>query len=336
MYSVEPVSGPYLLMILLWITLLISVIAGVGKIRAQEPELKPLDAVRTFNQEDLVHFGDIIDVDVVGGFEFDWRGTITPEGFLDGIIIYDEPIRALCRSEKDIAADIARAHSKILRDPKVVVKIIDRSNRAVARVVGAVRTPTRFSIRRPVTLKELLVLAGGIASGASGDIAIVRPRDLSCRQTWGPSDNASELTNIKISDLLSGKSEFNPVILSGDIVTVSRALPIYVIGAVNVPVPLYLTSDLTVSRAIAIAGGLSKDADGSTVTIFRRSGGHTVQIESDLAKLKRGEIEDEILKPFDIIDVPAKGSGKRKYPPAAPINENREPSMGELPLKIVD
>ena len=336
MYSAEPFSGLYLLRIFLSISACALFIAEGPKTNAQEPEEKPKEVVRAVNPEDLVHFGDLIDVDVLGGFEFDWRGTVTPDGFLDGILVYDEPIRALCRSEKDIAADIARAHSKVLRDPKVVVKIIDRSNRAVARVLGAVRTPTRFSIRRSVTLKELLVLAGGIASGASGDIAIIRPRNLSCLETSGPSDNGSELTNIKISDLLSGKSEFNPVILSGDVVTVSRALPIYVVGAVNVPVPLYLTSDLTVSRAIAMAGGLSKDAEGSTVTILRRSGADTAQIESDLSKVKRGEIEDEILKPFDIIDVPVKGGGKRKYPPASPVNENRDPSMGELPLKIVD
>jgi protein involved in polysaccharide export with SLBB domain len=335
MYSAEPFPGSYISTISRWTAVFILFVA-CGSVYAQEPEIRPAELDRTVKQEDLVHFGDLIDVDVLGGFEFDWRGTITPDGFLDGIVVYGEPIRALCRSEQDIAADIARAHSKILRDPQVVVKIIDRSNRALARVLGAVRTPTRFSIRRPVTLKELLVLSGGIAGGASGEITILRPRNLGCTETPVPSDNGSELTNIKISDLLSGKAESNPVILSGDIVTVSKALPIYVIGAVGGPMPLYLTSKLTVSRAVAMAGGLAKDGDASTVTIFRRSGAQSTQIELDLAKVKRGEIEDEILKPFDIIEVPAKGGGKRKYPPASPVNDNRDPAMGELPLKIVD
>ncbi|CAN5159568.1 hypothetical protein BH20ACI2_BH20ACI2_04160 [soil metagenome] len=291
-------------------------------------------------QDELVHYGDVIDVDVVGGFEFDWRGTITPEGHLDGLETFDVPIFALCRTESEIAADIARAYAKILRDPKVIVRIIDRSNRALARVDGAVRTPTRFSIRREVTLKELLVLAGGFISGASGEIIIFRPVNLSCNRTIElpapPQDNRSQTTIIKINDILSGKVTSDPVILSGDIVTVSRALPVYVIGAVNNPGTIYLTSDLTLSRAIETAGGMAKDAGGNTATIFRRSGAGTSAIEVDLAKIKRGEMEDEVLRSFDIIDVPAKGGGKRKYPPASPATGVRDPTWAQMPLKIVE
>ncbi len=291
-------------------------------------------------QDELVHYGDVIDVDVVGGFEFDWRGTITPEGHLDGLETFDAPIFALCRTESEIAADVARAYSKILRDPKVIVRIIDRSNRALARVDGAVRTPTRFSIRREVTLNELLVLAGGFVSGASGEIMIFRPANLSCSRTeappGSPGDNRSQTTIIKISDLLSGRVSSDPVILSGDIVTVSKAVPIYVIGAVNNPGSIYLTSELTLSRAIATVGGMAKDADGKTATIFRRSGAGTSIIDVDLAKIKRGEMEDEVLRSFDIIDVPAKGGGKRTYPPASPSTGIRDPTWAQMPLKIVE
>lgn len=291
-------------------------------------------------QDELVHYGDVIDVDVVGGFEFDWRGTITPEGHLDGLETFDAPIFALCRTESEIAADVARAYSKILRDPKVIVRIIDRSNRALARVDGAVRTPTRFSIRREVTLNELLVLAGGFVSGASGEIMIFRPANLSCSRTeeppGSPGDNRSQTTIIKISDLLSGRVSSDPVILSGDIVTVSKAFPIYVIGAVNNPGSIYLTSELTLSRAIATVGGMAKDADGKTATIFRRSGAGTSIIDVDLAKIKRGEMEDEVLRSFDIIDVPAKGGGKRTYPPASPSTGIRDPTWAQMPLKIVE
>ncbi len=292
------------------------------------------------SQGELVHYGDVIDVDVVGGFEFDWRGTITPEGHLDGLETFDAPIFALCRTEADIAADVVRAYAKILRDPKVIVRIIDRSNRALARVDGAVRTPTRFSIRREVTLKELLVLAGGFISGASGEISIFRPGNLSCDRTAGPpvepKDNRTHTTVIKISDILSGKVSSDPVVLSGDIVTVSRALPVYVIGAVNNPGTIYLSSELTLSRAIATAGGMAKDAKGNAATIFRRSGAGTSPIEVDLAKIERGEVEDEVLRSFDIIDVPVKGEGIRKYPPASPSAGAMDIPWSQMPLKIVE
>lgn len=299
------------------------------------------------SEEDLAHFGDVIDVDVVGGFEYDWRGTLTPEGFLEGLDGFNQPVYALCRSEDEIAAGVAMAYSKILRDPKVIVKIIDRSNRAVVRLDGAVRTPTRFRLKRQVRLRELLVLAGGLLDDTSGEISIFRPRNLSCIPTVSasnsvekisnlPQDNVSQMMTIKISDLLSGDTAANIQILSGDLIDVSRAVPVYVIGAVNNPRPVYSRAQISVSRAIASAGGLAKEADATKITILRREGVETKTIETDLGKIKRGELDDVILKQFDIIDVASKGGGKRKYPPAIANSAKTDRERRELPLRVVD
>lgn len=298
-------------------------------------------------QDDLAHFGDVIDVDVVGGFEFDWRGTLTAEGFLNGLDGFSEPIYGLCRSEAQIAADVTRVFSEILRDPKVVVKIIDKSNRAVVRLDGAVRTATRFRLKRNVQLRELLVLAGGLTDGASGEVSILRRKDLSCassitpvshtdgKKSLLPQDNGLLTINIKLSELLSGKKDADPQIVSGDIITVTRALPIYVIGAVNNPGPIYSRDQMTVSRVVATAGGTAKDADGDKVSIYRREGLEVRSIEADLGKIKRGETIDEVLRPFDIIEVAGKGKAKRRFPPVI-ANESRNRTGPDLPLRIVD
>ncbi|MEQ1606857.1 MAG: SLBB domain-containing protein [Pyrinomonadaceae bacterium] len=297
--------------------------------------------------DELIHFGDVIDVDVVGGFEFDWRGTLTPEGFLEGLDGYTEPIYGLCRSETDVAAEISKLLGRTLRDPKVVVRILDRSNRAVVRLDGAVRTATRFQIKRPVRLRELIVMAGGLIDGASGDVSIFRPKNLSCRPLIQPvagtvsdpepaQDNASAITTIKISDLISGKSAADPQILSGDLITVNRALPIYVIGAVINPRPIFSRDKMTLTRLIASAGGLAKDADGSKVFIFRRDGLEVRSIEADLNKIKNGNSDDEVLRPFDIIEVASKGGSRRKYPPVVANEQIVDRSRQELPLRVVD
>jgi protein involved in polysaccharide export with SLBB domain len=316
---------------------------GQSSVSGQEPAAR---AVIQIPDDDLVHFGDVLDVDVVGGFEYDWRGGLNIDGFLDGFEGSEEPIRGLCRSEGQIADDIARSLSKTLRDPRVVVRIVDRSNRALVRLDGAVRTPTRFRLRRAVSLRELLVLSGGLADGASGDVTIFRPKDLSCGPAIVPTsafetntpakDNASMMINIKISDLLSGKAGADPQILSGDIITVIRALPIYVIGAVNNPRPIYSRDQMTLSRVVANAGGLAKDAEGSKVSIFRRDGLEVRSIDVDLGKIKRGETNDEVLRPFDIIEVASKGGGKRKYPPVVANDGNISRAKQELPLRVID
>lgn len=297
-------------------------------------------------EADLVHFGDVIDVDIVGGFEFDWRGKLTAEGYLDGLETFGEPVFGLCRTVDQIAADVARVYSKILKDPKVVVSIIDRSDRALVRLEGAVRTPTRFRIRRTVTLRELLVMAGGLIDSSSGEISIFRPKNLSCNnfgassreaisaRSPSPSDNISQTTIIKVSELIAGSKIANPQVLSGDLINVLTADPVYVIGAVNNPRPVHSREKMSLSRVIAMSGGLAKNADGGKVTIFRRDGAETKTIDVELDKIKSGETSDELLKPFDIIDVAAKGAQRRKYPPVTTRGENRQRT--ELPLRVVD
>jgi len=295
---------------------------------------EPAPTATPIASEDLVHFGDLIDVDVVGEFEFDWRGKLNSEGFLDGFATYGDPIAGVCRSEGQIAADVAKALSKILREPKVVVRIIDRSDRAVVRLEGAVKTPTRFRVSRPVRLQELIVMAGGLIDSSSGEVTILRAGRMNC---FSPSsDNKTETIVIKISELLTGKEAANPRILSGDLVTATTANLIYVIGAVKSPQSLSSREQMTVTRAIAMAGGLVKNADTGKITIFRREAGETRIVDVDLDKIKKGETVDEILRPFDILDVAAKGGEKRKFPPVSIRDDSREKGRGELPLKIVE
>lgn len=247
----------------------------------------------------------------------------------------------MCRSVTEVADDIQRAYAKVLRDPQVVVKIVDRSNRPAARLDGAVKMAMRFSIRRPVRLRELIVAAGGFADDTSGDINIFRPANSNCSvlstetAAKAPAGNGFQTINITISELLAGKESADPVILSGDVITVEKAQPVYLIGAVNDPRPVYSRSGMTLTHAIAMAGGLAKGAVEQTITVFRRSRGDTNIMQIDLEKIKNGELNDVDLKPFDIIEVAFKGHGRRKYPPVVAIGDKAERS-GDLPLKVID
>jgi protein involved in polysaccharide export with SLBB domain len=303
----------------------------------------------------LLHHGDLIDVDILGSFDYDWRGRLTPEGYLDGINFVAEPIFGLCRSEEEIALTVARSYEKLLREPKVVVKIIDRSNRAISILEGAVKKQQRFQIKRKVFLNELLIVSGGLTELASGEIRIFRPQNLSCnsqtiavensalengekRERFVKTSQASGSTaiNIKISELLGGNSESNPQILSGDIITVLEADPIYITGGVNSPKQISARSKITLSRAIDSAGGLAKGAMENSVTIFRRSGSETKIIEADLSKIKAEQSEDIILQGYDIIDVGEKGREKKKYPPVLQFYKSSENKTSILPLRVIE
>jgi protein involved in polysaccharide export with SLBB domain len=293
---------------------------------------------------DRIHYGDVIDVDIVGSFEYDWRGSLTPEGFLDGLDMIGGQIFALCRTESELAEQVARNYSRILRDPRVVVRILDRSKRPEALITGAVGSPQRLSIRRPVRLNELIVLSGGITDTASGEIQIFRPENASCDapdsevriEKAGAKSNGAQITSIKISDLLGGLDAANPVVRSGDIITVLEALPIYVIGGVNKPTQLSSRSEITVSRAVAMAGGVSRNGVPEEVTIFRRGENGPERITADLNRIESKAAEDTVLKPYDIVDVGRKGSEKRLFAPYIETGRRDGESRSRLPLKVID
>jgi polysaccharide export outer membrane protein len=283
---------------------------------------------------DLIHRGDVIDVDVIGSVEWDWRGTLTPEGFLDGLDQIPKQIYALCRTREEVAAEITTEYSRILRDPRVTVSILDTSNRAVAVMNGAIRTPHRFRIQREVSLQELIVLAGGITDSASGEIRIQRPQGSSCSDAAGKTAEGPNVRVVKISDLIKGVAAANPAILSGDIITVLEAFPIYVIGGVQRPGSINSREKITLSRAVAIAGGLTGSAREDSVTIHRRN---ATPLKADLELIEDEKQPDPELLPFDIVEVEERGRAPRRLPPDVDSIGRRFPNgSAQTPLKIVD
>ena len=303
----------------------------------------------------LIHLGDLIEVDVIGSTEYDWRGALNPEGYLNGIDFVESPIYALCRSEEAVAADVAKGYGRLLRNPQVSVRILDRSNRPQAVLYGAIKTPQRFQIKRPVFLNEMIVVSGGFTDKVSGEIQIFRQQNLNCFAVIGDKSSptagteigsekfvtasqakGSKYINIKISDLLTGKKESNPQILDGDIVTVLEAQPIYIIGGVSNPKQISSRAQITITRAIDSAGGLTKNADSKKITLFRREGTETKIIEIDLDKIKAKQAEDINLQAFDVVEVTQNGAGKRKFPPIVKVLGAAEKNADKLPLRIIE
>jgi protein involved in polysaccharide export with SLBB domain len=282
--------------------------------------------------EDLIHFGDLIDVDIIGSAEYDWRGTITPEGFLNTSFFNANPVYALCKSEKFIADEITEIYSKMLRNPQVAVKVLDRSNRSLSYIYGAIRTPQRLKILRPVKLNEVIVLSGGITEKASGIISILRPPKMDCNET---STVETKFLKINVKDLITGKPDANPLIKFGDVITLEEAEPIYVIGGVNNPRRFLYREDLTLSRLIAMSGGFSSNADPKQIIIYRRESSGTKLINVDFDKVKLRQFEDIELEKYDIIEIGQKDRNKnRPNPTINPLEKGEQ--TANLPLKIID
>jgi polysaccharide export outer membrane protein len=311
---------------------------------AQSPE-------STTEASSLIHPGDEIDVDIVGSLDYDWRGPITPEGFLGGPDALPDRVFALCRTEDEVAKDIARGLT-FLRDPKVIVRIVDRAKRAPVTVFGAIRQPQRVRLGRTVRLNELLITAGGLTDRASGDIELFRPAGRSCGtppEAAKPDDSlgrrriaavrdevGSYYLNIRISELLAGESASNPVILPGDVVTILEARPIYVIGGVASPRRIATRAAMTLSRAISTSGGVAKNGDPERITIYRRSRSATATIEVNLERVRAGLEPDPALEAFDIVEVGLRGGSRRERAPVINVDDDAAVDAAQLPLRTID
>lgn len=95
----------------------------------------------------------------------------------------------------------------------------------------------------------------------------------------------------------------------GDIVLVTEAEPVYITGSVVAPQGIFLRDQLTLSRALAMVGGVKKEAKISDVQIRRQRPGATDQevIHVDYAAIRKNQKPDFVLEPFDIIEVPEAG-----------------------------
>ena len=118
----------------------------------------------------------------------------------------------------------------------------------------------------------------------------------------------------KISDLKMGKEAADPYIRPGDIVIVTEGEPVYVTGSVMGPRELVLRDQLTLGRAIAMAGGPQKMANTGEVHIYRQKDGLIGQedLKINYGEIKKGKQPDVLLKAYDIIDVGESGILSKK------------------------
>lgn len=306
-----------------WVLLvaLVCVFAGLGQ--AQEQQQQPsMPAVNQSSDLDiqgikayLLGPGDVLDVRVFGQPDLSSTVQVDSDGNLSALPFLETPIKAKCRSDKEVQKDIATAYAKFINQPQVSVRISERNSRQPATVFGAVRQPTRVEMKRKVRLNELMAVSGGFTERASGTIQILHTEPLMCPE---PGEEAEALPIdgtriplqiVKISDLRAGKAEANPVIRPGDYVLVTEAEPVYITGAVMSPGGLYLRDQLMLSRALAMAGGTRKEAKLSDVRIYRQVSGSANQevIRVDVAAIKKNQKPDFLLQPYDVIEVSESG-----------------------------
>src|SRR2546421_2170709 len=104
--------------------------------------------------------GHLLDVKIFGQQDLSAVEDIDSDGNISSLPFIETPIRAKCRTARQLQKDIAAAYAVLLKNPQVSVRITDRRSRQPATVFGAVRAPTRIQMVRKVRLNEVMSASG--------------------------------------------------------------------------------------------------------------------------------------------------------------------------------
>jgi len=244
--------------------------------------------------------GDLVSITFANAPELNGKYRITDSGDL-AMPLLTSPLKAEGLTAMELGKRIAEAlkAAKQLRDPIINVFVEEKHGRSVT-VVGAVAKPSVYPLERSATLLEVLSLAGGITPGAGATVTVVRK---------APSSGNPTL-QIDLSSLMRGEDpSLNVEVRAGDVVSVSTAPVIYVVGAVVKP-GAFVIQDASVSmsllQALATAEGLQPIAARNRLVVFRQlpAAKERQNIPIDLGKLMAGKMPDPSLQPNDIVFVP--------------------------------
>jgi polysaccharide export outer membrane protein len=276
--------------------------------------------------------GDVLDIRIYNRPQLS-RDAVRVEG--SGMIrmpLIETEIRAVCLTEGELAKGISTRYARYYKNLQVDVFIKEYHSRQVA-IIGAVNEQSRFELQRRVRLLELLTYAKGPSSKAGQTINIVHSTNSSpCKQT-NETDESTAFSSYRLSDVLQGDPKSNPYLETGDIVTLPEADQVYVVGNVFMPLTIPLKEPITLTRAIAMAGGLRQDTRKDKIRVLRQEPGTTIrkEIVVDLSAIEKKRSEDLALAPNDIIDVPT-SAGKSFL---RSLIQGVGPSVGQLPVRVV-
>lgn len=278
--------------------------------------------------------GDIIDVIVVRNDTLSRSGIrIDNDGFIR-MPMLDENISAACLNENELAAAVSEKYKKYLVKPSVYVNLKEVNSQPVA-LIGAVNNPGRFQLQRSIRLLELLTFANGPNNRAGRTVQIIHSPDARICQNKSLIKNAAqteEIVFLPLKETLAGAAGANPYLLKGDVIRVVEADQIFVIGNVKNAVAVNLVEKLTLTEALAQAGGVLPNSDTEKIKISRLEGANRREIVVNLKNIKKKNEADLVLQPNDIIEVPGESGGKKLF---KDVIRTLTTGAAGLPLRVV-
>ncbi len=180
-------------------------------------------------------------------------------------------VRAVDRTVQDLEEEMTkRLADGYIVSPRMTITVSQYRSRHVY-VLGEVSAPGLYPLRYNATLLELLSQAKGLTPEAGWYALIVRGSSKSsstARQSQGASQQLAS-TRVDLEKLFAGELKQPVQIRSGDSIHVPKAGYVFVTGQVNRPGRFPLERNLTIDKAIILAGQFTRFAAKKRVRVRR-------------------------------------------------------------------
>jgi polysaccharide biosynthesis/export protein len=265
--------------------------------------------------------GDLLQISVPAMEEIKDRDVrVTADGMIS--LPFIGRVHAAGLTEAELADQLRPRLKEYLRNPRVFIFVKEYNSRQVA-VLGAVVRPGLYNLTSgSENILDMISRAGGTLPEAEPRIQLIPTEPLkgdAAQEVVStlpvallPKDPASPLLKktepilIDVKELSYGGHQLylSLPVRPGDTIMVPGGAQVLVEGWVDKPGAFKMSPGLTVSGAVAAAGGALFAADTSTVKVIRPNrDGNKLSLVADLEKIKNGDTPDISLQGGDIVQV---------------------------------
>lgn len=273
-----------------------------SKIHAQNPSpgsATPTIAAQSAEQSTSVGIGagDLLDVKVFDTPELSSKVRVGQSGAIDLPVAGNIDVLGLTPREANSKIEKRLRDSHIMLDPHVYVFVSEYATQGVS-VLGEVKNPGTYVMLGSHSLYGALSAAGGVTKDLGPTITLTHRNDPDHPET------------IQVGSPNYSQRQQLTGIRAGDVVVVSRADTVYVLGDVGRSGEYAMRGgkSMSVLNALALAEGLNPTAATSSAVILRKTGEGLRRIPVNLKNIAKNSTDFPLLQPEDILVIPRSGT----------------------------
>ncbi|BHH85118.1 polysaccharide biosynthesis/export family protein [Desulforhopalus sp. 52FAK] len=250
----------------------------------------------------LLGAGDLLSIIVFETEELNAEVRVSSSGIINVALLGDVNVLNLSVAEAEEKIETLYARD-YLYNPHVSVHIKEHVSKQIT-LLGAIKTPGTYNYVSQRRILDILAMGNGLTDEA-GSFCYITRQD--------PKSGTRVSYMVDLDELMKkGDMASNHTIRGGDVIYIPESGQCFVDGAVRKPGTYPISNNMSVSEAIALAGGLASYADDDSIKLVRYMGrGRERQVVSlSYQQLQAGVGDTLLLQDQDIIFAESSATGK--------------------------